>query len=487
MRASFSKKSIGAMESAKRCLRKAAAEVKAYQQFLRDRQAGESRELHAFPLTDKQCYLMRYPFADLLAGEWEETFAVFSSSGSSGHPFYWPQLKSAHRASSARLRHFLEAVFAVHERRTLAIVGLALGSWIGGDHFSWVLKDMAIEVPYGFAVFSPGNRHAEIIEIIRQAECFVDQIILFVCPSAIGHLRLLAEEEGQALPLSKLRYIVLGEPFPENLRSSLEHSAGLTPSASVMFSIYGSADTGVLGFESPASVLLRKLCQQQQGVAEALGVPSTIPTFFHLADPEAFLEEVDGELCVTKWQGIPLLRYNLHDRVQLFEWKAICEALGQIGSPSLPPELSRTFLSAALAELPDLLAILGRADRCLILCGTNLTEYMLDEAVRAPELQPYLTGLYRARIGFARERQHLELLLEFKGGIQVSEQTLDEVYRRLVVTLGRAQPEFADDWNNVYSRWDDDPAHRILQLQGVSWPTLSHETESSIKQRGIVA
>ena len=74
-----------------------------------------------------------------------------------------------------------------------------------------------------------------------------------------------------------------------------------------MFSVYGSADTGLLGFESPASVILRKICMADPLVAEDLGLGRVIPHFFHHADPGAYVETVGSELCVTKWQGIPLV------------------------------------------------------------------------------------------------------------------------------------------------------------------------------------
>ena len=50
----------------------------------------------------------------------------------------------------------------------------------------------------------------------------------------------------------------------------------------------------------------------------------------------------------------------------------------------------------------------------------------------------------------------------------------------------RAQPEFLDDWTNIYRRWDDDPARRILKLDLAPWPTMSGTSENRIKQHSIV-
>jgi phenylacetate-CoA ligase len=137
--------------------------------------------------------------------------------------------------------------------------------------------------------------------------------------------------------------------------------------------------------------------------------------------------------------------------------------------------------------MPSILAIPGRADRCLILCGTNLSETMLDAAVRAPELESVLTGAYEARIEYENDRQFLSFEVELKPGV-VEEAGLDrQVYDTLVSALGRVQPEFLDDWQNMYRLWDDSPRQRILRVNYHAWPALSKSTEMAPKQRGIRA
>jgi phenylacetate-CoA ligase len=184
-----------------------------------------------------------------------------------------------------------------------------------------------------------------------------------------------------------MHYLVIGEPFPEVLREELEKNS---PTAhSRMFSVYGSADTGLLGFESPASIMLRRICIADPLAAEDLGLGPVIPHFFHHADPGTYLETVGGELCVTKWQGIPLIRYNLHDSARLYDWSEIARLLPSWAkrNPALATQLARLGQCQGLESLPGpgILAITGRSDSCLILCGTNLTGAMLDEAVRSTE------------------------------------------------------------------------------------------------------
>jgi len=479
--------SLGSKESAEKIARRAAQEISGYQSFLETQSTPADAPFDRLPPTDKGAYIKAYPFDHLVGSDFEHTFHIFSSSGSSGHAFYWPQLRSSHAASAERLRQLLEGTFHIHERKTLAIVGLALGSWIGGDHFSWLLKSAAIDLPYPFAVFAPGNKHDEIIAMLRSASRFVDQFILACCPSAIGHLVLRAEQAGTPLPLEKLRYLVIGEPFPEMLRSDLEKRAGLPEGEALMLSVYGSADTGVLGFESPASIALRKLAQADRDIAAELGLGTVIPHFFHQADPETYLETINGELCITKWQGIPLVRYNLHDSAVLYEWPRIAARfpLWAQRHPSLLPLMRHLEQSSVELPSPGLLAITGRADSCLILCGTNITESMFNVAIRSPELGPILTGAYQARLLLENGRQRLGLTLEYRPEAGSPESVTEIIYPRLIQALGQVQPEFQDDWSSIYRTWDNDPERRILKLELVPWPEMSRGLERKIKQRGI--
>jgi phenylacetate-CoA ligase len=432
------------------------------------------------PVVDKAGYLARNPLASLLGDDADRTFSIIASSGSSGRPFYWPQLKEGQREAGQRLLEFLRAAYAVDRRRTIAVVGLALGSWIGGDVFSWALKNAAIQAPFPLAVFAPGNRHDEILRFIDDARSVADQFLIVVCPSAIGHLRALSESLSRPLPWPKLRFLVLGEAFPESLRASIHQRAGLPPGECPILSVYGSADTGLLGVESPATAAARAVLSGSPSLQAGMGLGPVTPHLFHAAAPDAYLETIDGELVVTRWQGIPLVRYNLHDAAHLVSWRGLRGAILDSGQGD---SAFRAVIEHAGAALPDLIAISGRADRCLILCGTNLTEAMLDHAVaEAGALAPALTGRYRASVVYEADRQRLAIELEARDDVPGQTET-DGIYDALVRGLARVQPEFEGDWTNVYKIWDRDPQRRIIRLGFVAWPAISGS--GGIKSRGI--
>ena len=482
MSSGISLKSLGDRDEADRILQRARI-LPGYADFIK--RGGEEATITTAPWTDKKNYLTKYPYEDIICDSINEVFSVFSSSGTSGEPFYWPQLKSEYSNKQEILSEFLERSFAVGSNRTLAVVGLALGSWIGGEHFSWLLKTYAVNTENAFSVFTPGCNHEEIIRIISKADRMTDQFILFICPSAISHLLLKAEEMRISLPLKKLRFVVIGEAFPEAFRENMDKEFAPDSEKNILYSIYGSADTGTLGIESDYSIALRQLLKNDSRFREIMGVEYTVPHFFHNIAENAYLEVENNELIITKWQGVPLLRYNLHDNARLFSWENIkraAEKLAVDGKHEKDP-LIRAIADAP-AGLPDIIAIYGRADNTLILCGTNISEAVLNESVRCPELKGFLTGAYRAEIVYNGSLQRLLLRLETKQNSMLSDSEKKLIYRKLIGTIGFYQPEFLNDWKNFYYMQDDSPDKSILKIEYVGWPQLSKEQK--IKCRSII-
>jgi phenylacetate-CoA ligase len=479
------KTSLGWSETACAIANRARQSVPAYRELLRSTGVGDEASFTDLPITDKAGYLLGARQESLGSGDHSaDIFTVFRSSGSSGHPFYWPQLKEDYRWASRQLRSFLERSFLIHECSTCAVVAMGLGAWVGGDYYSWALKNVALEVGYPFTTMAPGDCHEEVIACLLDQADRYEQLLIVICPSMIGYLMLLAQSLDRPLPMHKLRFLAMGEGFPESLRMQLGEQSGRQPVEPFMFSIYGSADTGALGAESTASVAVRQLLVANPELALSLELGPCLPQFFHFASTDIYLEIVDDELCVTRWQGIPLIRYNLHDQARLIAWEPLRQTLlGSCQADACHPALRRTLEEAEI--LPDLIAIWGRADSTLILGGTNITESMLSTALASGHLADQLTGVFTAAVAVEEGRATLVLDIEFQPGRAHGVAMLDALYPDLIEAIGKVQPEFAADWQDIYGRWDHDPSCRVLQLRGHPWPTLSSAAANLTKARRL--
>jgi phenylacetate-CoA ligase len=480
---------IGSREYAQSTFERMVAGSKAYRDYLNSLGLG-----HAFwnelPLLTKKNFYSAYPWQALIPHEsYSDIYSVIRSSGTTSgqaasRGFFWPQLKSQDAQALLPLRKIVTDTFKLHERRTLVIIGLSLGSWAGGEQFSFFFKSLALMGQLPLVLFSPGNQHREILEIIEGTHEAFDQILIALCPSAIFYLERLAETSGMSLPLEKISFLVTGEPFPESLREDLICRSKKRPEQIMMLSVYGSADTGLLGFESLPLIQLRQLLARNPQGAKAFGLLSrSVPSLFHIHAQDVYLEAVQGELVVTRWQGLPLVRYNLEDQVQMFSWKQSCLLAAEVDS-------DRATLWAEWSQLPlpDFIGIYGRTQGCVFLCGSNIFETMLQEAFNRSRLKEISSGNFIAWTEVQKSQQLLCWQIELKPGVKAPElKKLDELHAELVALVSEQQPEFGEDYEKFYKPFEKDGL-RIFRFHFTEAPGLSEhpKLKSMIKRKILV-
>ena len=172
--------------------------------------------------------------------------------------------------------------------------------------------------------------------------------------------------------------------------------------------------------------------------------------------------------------------------MRFYRWRALRRAVLKSKSIAAADGPLREVVRRGRMLLSDLVAVEGRSGTLIIL-GSNFSEADLDEAIRTPSLADVLTGAYKARIGASGGRQFLEFELELRPGVTLDAEAAERVYRELVHSLGRVQPEFRNDWEKIYRSFDHDPAQRILRLEWHPWPELSRELEDRPKRSSIEA
>ncbi|MFM7383172.1 MAG: hypothetical protein ACKO1W_09020, partial [Microcystaceae cyanobacterium] len=451
----------------------------AYRHFLSQQGINHLPPFQELPILEKFAYLQNHPFTDLYPDRFEHSLSLYASSGTSGKPQYWPMLRSSHRFSVPAMRFFLERIFQIHQQKTLIIVASSLGSWLGGEHFSWVYKSIAAQSSYPLTVFTPGSHPEEIIDIIAQFQDYFQQIIISIPATFISLLLLTAQGTHPALSLQKLKFIATSEYFPESTRLRIGQQGQHRPQDIYLVSMYGAVDANGLGVESPASIALRQLLGEYPDLATMLGIQTPLPLFFHSIAWDSYLEIINGKFCITRWQGIPLVRYHLPDDVAFYNWRILRKTM--LTSDLIPvTHPLRLAIAASSSLLSNIIAIAGRADKGLVWGGNNFTEAMLDTAIKAEALQPILTGFYRAKVHHTETHAQLVFDLELQPN-QIVEESLETWIRQHILeTLIKLQPEFASDWRDIYQKLA--PDYEMLKLNFLAWPALSELRQQTIKQ-----
>ena len=116
------------------------------------------------------------------------------------------------------------------------------------------------------------------------------------------------------MPLNT-KIITAGDKFSEKWRDAMLKIIKAGDILGSVISIYGSADTMVMGHETPLSIAIRKSADKNLTLRRKLfGNNSDVLPALMQYDPEkVFFEEADGELVLTTSTAAPLVRYNIHD------------------------------------------------------------------------------------------------------------------------------------------------------------------------------
>ena len=487
--------------------RRAAREVPAYGRFLADGGVDAGRVSRgevpwdALPVMDKKNYCLRYPAPDLMPAEHREAVSMFvSSAGTSGMPYYWPSLRPGYFAgsgSSSPLRRLLqprrwapavEQSLALHRydplgamlpRRTLAVVARTMGAWRGGSKVFLSISRLADRLP-NLGVVPVGSRVDDILAAVLALHGRYEHVWVILIPSVLERLLDRASSEP-AFPFAKCRFSVSSEVFPESLRLRASELCGKRFPAPAVDGIFASADTGVAGFESTASIGLRQLCDAQPGLCKALGLPFPPPNLYHPCTTTC-LEEIEGELVFTKWRGIPLIRYNLHDRGLLLKWEDLRR---QVADARVPKELEplQKHIVGSPAR-PDLFAVQGRTDGVTLPGGFLYYYDDMNAAMHHPLLQKSTTGQFTVSPQKeAGSDPRLLWEIELRPEVEASPELEDVFYAALVQEMRRIYALFDHEYPRSYQKHERDPSARIFQIRFQPWPNISNELARYPKRR----
>ncbi len=336
--------------------------VPAYRRFLEQRGISPGAAWEELPLTDKAGYLLRHRLEDLCwDGSLQDCHLIGASSGfSPSGSLFWPKRPRDEAAYLEAVEEMLIDYHGIHRRSTLVLVCLAFGTWIGGMQLAGALRALAGSGRHRLTLATPGLNLAEAVEIMDRFQRHFQQVLCITNVSNVSLLAHLLERRGLEPPPATLFFPVVGEYFPESLRSWAARRFGhRRDEPFCLWTGYGSADTGDLGVETRGSIALRKFIQARPRLSRHIFQTENTPLLL-AANPRAHLEIVQGRIVASKDQLIPLVRYDTGDNGGLLRRREL-EAWSE-----LPPHLRE--------EAPELILwVSGRAAEAVVFYGTNLT------------------------------------------------------------------------------------------------------------------
>lgn len=460
---------------------KVSQEVPAYKDFL-EKNSIDPRAIRTWadfqsvPRTSKKNYLRQYPLEKLCWGGTLESPIVFSAtSGSTGKPFYFPRSEKIDWQQSIISELFLRNTSAKSSGPTLVMVCFGMGVWIGGlinyQGFSYIN-----ERGFSLSILTPGVNIKETLNALRELAPSYRNLILVGYPPFMKDVVDEAIDAGIDFTRYHIRFLFAAEAFTENFREYLISKAGGGNLYRDTMNIYGSADIGAMAFETPTSILMRRLALEHKGIFEALfaSIKKT-PTLAQYNPLFITFEAPNGEILITGNNTIPLIRYDIGDNGGVFSFSEI-EAVLKKSGINLEDEARKQGI--ALYQLP-LVYVYERSDFSTTLYGLQVYPEFIKEAVLDPIAQKWLTGKFTMLTKYdSDQNQYLEINLESKKNQKepgASEKA--KILEHIKQTLKTKSSEFRELSTHINKR-------ELIEL--VFWPAGDPlYFKSGIKQKWV--
>ena len=424
-----------------------AADVPAYRAFLEEEKIDPElietfEDFQSLPLLTKTNYINNYPLPCLCRhGHLENCDLVAVSSGSTGKPTFWPRFLSDEFEIATRFEQIFYHSFQADNRTTLAIVCFTLGTWVGGMYTANCCRHLAAK-DYPIIVTTPGNNKAEILRIVRDLAPLFDQIVLLGYPPFLKDVIDTGIAEGVKWSKYTVKLVMAGEVFSEEWRTLVSERIGSTNYYYDSASLYGTADAGVLGNETPLTICIRRFLAQNADAVKSLFGESRLPTLVQYDPTSRFFETKDGTLLFSGDNGIPLIRYHISDRGGIIPYSTMMEFLRDRGFD--PEKELKAIGDRGIYPFP-FVYVFGRSHFTISYYGANIYPENVLVGLEQPGIRDWVTGKFVMEVKQDEDKNScLSITVELAPTITASPEKEKAIAFSLYTQLLRLNSEFAN-------------------------------------------
>jgi phenylacetate-CoA ligase len=425
-----------AADAALELFRRTATTVPAYQDFLRSQGVDRDavRTLADVPLMTKENYHSRYPLPRRCRdGRLEACDLIAVSSGSTGSPTYWPRTAADEQAATARFEQVFVGSFGAADRPTLAVVCFPLGTWVGGLYTASCCLRLA-DRGYPVTVVAPGNDKEEILRVVPELAPLFAQTVLLGYPPFLKDVIDTGRARGLDWAPMSIKLVMAGEVFSEDWRDLVGARAGMTRPAFDSAALYGTADAGVLGNETPLSITIRRFLAGNPPAAAALTGQVRLPTLVQYDPAARYFETLDdGTLLFSADGGVPLVRYHIADEGGVIGYEELLSFCADYGfDPGLDgPRLPFVF-------------VFGRTRFAVSFFGANVYPENIAAGLEQPAVSDWVTGKFVLEVAEDADRnRHLAVAVELAPGQTGGADRTARAAEAILGQLLRLNSEFA--------------------------------------------
>lgn len=420
--------------------------VPAYRDFLYKNGVTPTRvqsidDFRSLPLLTKENYITAYNLPERCwHGAVESADMVAVSSGSTGAPTFWLRSLADELRVTNRFEQVFYDSFRADTRTTLAVVCFPLGTWVGGMFTANCCRWLA-QKGYRITVITPGNNAEEIFRVVQHLAPLFEQTVLLGYPPFLKDV--IDRGAAREIPWKdfNIKMVFAGEVFSEEWRTVVaERVATINPLCDFA-SLYGTADAGVLGNETPLSIAIRRFLARHPNAARELFGESRLPTLVQYDPLDRFFEVQDSTLLFSGDNGVPLVRYHIADTGGVVSFRDMMSFVERCGFDARVDIDS--LGERGMRELP-FVYVFGRSNFAVSYFGANVYPENIAIGLEQPDIAEYVTGkfvLSLAEVGDGNSR--LAVAVELASGRRASDGIRDDIAYSILLHVRRLNSEYA--------------------------------------------
>jgi len=437
--------------------RESAKRVVAYKKLLKEHKI-KIEEIKTFtdfqnkvPIFDKKNYISRYQLNHRCLGKLTEMSTVSMSSGSTGVSIFWPRTAGQDLMLPKYFENFYLQNWDIDKKSTLIVVTMALGTWIAGQFVSWATKPIADSSKYSLTLVTPGSDVDNVIKIIKGIGSNYDQILIIGYPSFIIPIIEVGEKENIIWEKLNIKLWVGGEPTSENWRKYIRKKFGAKPDdLSFLANVYGTSDAGGIAYSSPLSSLVMNLASKDKKLNRDLFNDDILPSIAQFNPMSYYIEEAKGEIVINFLSGVPLIRYNIHDRGGVISYNKALEILKNHGYDVKKMLIQKGYSKNKIWKWPFLYTF-GRKDNTVSIGGANVYPENIEPVLYRKELRRI--NSFRLTIETSEKGEmRFAILIELKPGRKVAGKSFANLKKKyhdiLLKRLLRVNEDYKDAYEN---------------------------------------
>ena len=434
---------------------KAAENVPAYKDFLKQNKINPDKiktweDFQKVPIGTKSNYLRKYSLEKLCwNGTLDNKTVVFTAtSGSTGEPFYFPRTQDLDWQYSLVIESFLKHK-SFKTGPTLVVMCFGLGVWIGG-----ILTYRALEIASQrsnnkVSIITPGINKKEIFNALKNLSPHYASTVLIGYAPFMKDIIDEAPANNVNLKKLHLNMIFAAEAFTENFRDYLAKKANIKNLFLDTMNIYGTADIGAMAYETPLSILIRRIaCKKPKLFNDIFGSIAKTPTLAQFNPLFVNFECVEGNIVLTGNNEIPLIRYGIGDHGGVYSYNEL-SAILQKHNIDIIEEAKKSGIEEALNKLPFVF-VYERKDFAIKLYGATIFPEHIREALLHFSVEVHLTGKFTLVKKFDKKHnQYMEIHCELRKGVVSSSALKEKIKKAVIKNLLEKNAEYHNNYKSI--------------------------------------